>query len=275
VSKIETRPTLPMEQGLEPKKETRFPVKYRVISAVAGVALLSGIGVGIHAATSGEKPAEATSTSAPADPTESAAPSVTPTPEATPTTAPETQVGPDISKYEAMSVAEFSALSNDEQMIFATGKLVPNIKQFAADYESFTNNPNDVLPQGSIDNTAQEIDTQVTYNLRFAFMLTGDDREKFIIAVLRNNNQSGIYPIIESMSKTLFNSNDGKDMGYFDKISVGTASPDMGPLQEDTNHDKFRQISVTDKDGTTGSVNAYYIEVPLPNGSVYKTWIRE
>lgn len=217
---------------------------------------------------------------APADPTHtpeassSATPSATPTPEAT--TTPETQPVPDISKYEAMSVEEFSALSSDEQMIFAAGKLIPNIKQFAVDYKSMTKNPNDVLPAvSSIDNTAQEINTQVAYNLRFAFTLEGTDREKFIIAVLRNNNQSGIYPIMEGFSANLPTNVIPKLLGYGDNISVGNATG-MGDLKHDTNNDKFREgIAVTAKDGTSATYDAYFVEVPLPDGTTYKTWIRE
>ena len=202
------------------------------------------------------------------------APSATPTPEAT--TTPEKQAVPDISKYEAMSVEKFSALSSDEQMVFAAGKLIPSIKQFAIDYRGMTKNPNDVLPAvASIDNTAQEINTQVAYNLRFAFVLDGRDREKFIIAVLRNNNQSGIYPILEDVSTNVPNASIAKQLGYFDNISVGNATG-MGALKHDTNNDQFREgVAVTAKDGTSATYDAYFVEVPLPDGTTYKTWIRE
>lgn len=169
-----------------------------------------------------------------------------------------------------MSVAEFSALPNDEQMIFAAAKLAPGIQQFASDYHSRTNDPTDILHVGSADNTAQEIATQSVYNLRFAFTLDGDDREKFIIAVLHNDTQSGFYPIEENLSTKTFTTLTGREMGYLNNLVAGRATS-MSAIGEDTNHTKF--TIVTETDGK--SFKAYYYEIPMGNNTTYKTWILE
>lgn len=182
---------------------------------------------------------------------------------------------PDISKYEAMTLEEFTALASDEQMIYGAGKLVPGLVAFADTYHSISKNPLDVLPKGSVDNTAQEIATQVAYSLRYALSLQPEEREKFILAILRNDSQSTFYPIIEGLSTQ------GNDVALpagaianLDIIYPGN-NASMGDLQEDTNHDKFRQIAVTGEDGSAGSYNAYFVEIPLPDGTSFKTWIRE
>jgi len=73
VSKIETRPTFtpPSEQKPDIEKpENRFTAKQRIIAAIAAVGIVGGAVVGFVASNNGEKPAEATASSAPADPTE-------------------------------------------------------------------------------------------------------------------------------------------------------------------------------------------------------------
>jgi hypothetical protein len=265
-------PETPIENasGLQRIRNFAETGKGKLTIAGGSILLLAGIGVGTKAGIDALSTSKVPQHSAPLNPghTNEATPqaSATPTPEAT--TSPEVAV-PDISKYESMSVAEFSALSNDEQMIFAAAKLAPGIQQFASDYHSRTNNPTDILPVGSIDNTAQEIDSEVTYNLRYAFTLDGDDREKFIIAVLHNDNQSGIYPIIEDLSQKEVTTFTGKEMGYLKTINVGTATG-MSDIGEDTNHDKFRTIT-----DTIGTYKAYYFEIPMGDNTTYKTWIRE
>lgn len=252
----------------DPKDKEKNKVKNRVLLTAAGITLAAvaatGIGFGVSANQAPEKaPVE---TSEPSEPIEQ--PIETPTP--VETTAPETQVGPDISKYEAMSIEEFSALTSDEQMIYAAGKLVPGIDQFAIDYQSVSEKQSDILPQGSIDNTAQEIDTLVAYNLRFTLSLSDADREKYIIAILRNNNQSGMYPIIEGLSDNFSGVQmPAKILGYDDLIVTGSATG-MSELKQDTFNDQFHEITTTD-----GPYNAYYVEIPLPDGTTYNTWIRE
>ena len=89
MSKIETRPTFtrPFEEAPDPKKpenKSKFPLKYRIIAGLAGIAVAGGaVGVGFAAASNGEKPAEGTSTSAPVEePTPEASAPATQAPEA-------------------------------------------------------------------------------------------------------------------------------------------------------------------------------------------------
>lgn len=237
----------------------------RVLVAITTSVLLASLTLA-GCASEAERPAVTHSSSPSAEPEE------TPTP--VPTVA--GRPAPDISAYDAMSLADFGTLSSDEQMVYGVGKLAPALANFAAVYYGVSKDALDVLPEGSVDNTAQEIATQVAYNVRFSLSLDpGDGREKFILAILRNDTQSGFYPLIEGLSaKADTVALPAGFIASVNAVSVGS-NASMGDLQQDTNHDKFRQITVTGEDGVTGSFNAYFVSIPLPDGTTFATWIRE
>lgn len=85
------------------------------------------------------------------------------------------------------------------------------MNQYASDWYEATLDPSDKLPAAvSIDSTPQEILTLRAFELRYVFTLEGQDREKALVAIQENGQNSDAFPIWENFSQQLPNALTGK-----------------------------------------------------------------
>lgn len=174
-----------------------------------------------------------------------------------------------------MPVDQFSLESKQEQL-----KLVAfymqgsdnrdNLPTFAKYYAATTDDPKDILPVISADNSFQEVATVMAYSKRYVYALTGDDREKFLIAALQDETSSGAYAPLKTVSDELPTTSP-KIAGILAATNVlraSTATGTSGMLSDETG--TFQDI--TFQDGQTNRI--YYHEIPVDTG-VFKIWINK
>lgn len=189
-------------------------LKNKLIAGGAGAALLlAGVGIAVGASSNnGEKPPEATSSSAPATPT----PEATETPTATPTPeAPAVPENYDFGLTEAdvagLLSADFNTVNNmtlQEKAVLAL-YYAQDLPEFADQWHSVSKNPLDVMPATiNVDNTPEEIMTVTTMSVRQAMTLTDSDgffldkeaSDKLIAASLINGSLSQAYESLTRFS---------------------------------------------------------------------------
>src|SRR5690606_34805322 len=99
--------------------------------------------------------------------------------------------------YMAMSNEEFAALQDNEHADFVNLTNAMYMAEFVKAYESNPRAEKGTYLPASPNMTPQQASDLVTWQLRLAFSLTGDEREKYILAQLRGGASSQAYSVYE------------------------------------------------------------------------------
>jgi hypothetical protein len=215
---------------------------------------------------------------------ETSAPTETPTPTQTPTQAPgptET-MSPADNAAEADAIATFEALPKAAQLHWAYNYMVngnsdvpQTLRAFEAQYAAESDDYNDVMsaaPASLADvNDPQKIITQVAALERFANTFTNDapnyDRQKFIIAILKNGSASEAYPTLMSVTQPELYYGGGA-LAYRGVLTM-TTPVTTSPLVDNGPGDQY--VTIKDSAGTTRN---YYLETFDTDNGPVSLWIR-
>lgn len=103
-----------------------------------------------------------------------------------------------LEKYEVMSLETFNNIPKKEQLAYWSW-LTRDRKQYADAWYQISLDPRDKLPANiSRDSTPQEILTNDAYNRRLVLSLTGEDKEKGLLAILEDGKNSLSYPSLKA-----------------------------------------------------------------------------
>ena len=205
-------------------------------------------------------------------------PSVVASPESTPSATPtaSTRFAVVIEKYQAMSVAEFSALPKSEQLIFAYALLQRDLPNFIQKWQSISHNPRDVMPPAaSLDNTIDQVIANIGWQNRFAFSLADNDRTKYMQAIYHDGDQSPLYRNAKTVTDHYPGATHGNTLAYLKALPWGTATSTTGISDangEKVQNVKYQNISYRNADGTSETVTAYFEPITV-NGVPVAMWI--
>jgi hypothetical protein len=214
-------PEAPVSGGA-PAPETpdrkRMSLRNKLLLGGAGLALVAAgaTGVGFLANANGAKAPEATSSSAPADPSAepSTKPEATSTPEAPSNTAPDRYdfgiTEADVASLQSMDLASFNNLSPKERAPLALF-YAQDLPKFAADWGGITENPLDTVPSKIDENNTPEQVVSIIYMAhRQAMTLSQSDgtfdkaaADRLIDASLINGNLSQAYGSLTAFTSNL------------------------------------------------------------------------
>ena len=170
-----------------------------------------------------------------------------------------------------MTLDEFNVQPDQREY---AGWLGRPLQEFASEYAQFSNDPLDVMPQASKDNTAQEVVQLATLNTRYAFSLSGDDREKWAIALYHGGENSRFYKGLEAVLSTTPDNLTASSMGYKKDYPVeNNVIKNASPVT--TGFDGEPTMPVTFVDNTTGIQNTitfFLVTIPTSTGS-FQTWM--
>ncbi|HEX4401727.1 MAG TPA: hypothetical protein VHZ98_10400 [Galbitalea sp.] len=169
---------------------------------------------------------------------------------------------------------QFAALPQDERNADFL-YLIRDVNDYAATYESFTNDSNDVLPSSiSISNTPQEILTISTYGVAVAYSLEGNDGENALIGAYyggtANNNYAGNKTELEKIAQPVPIS--ARVAGARNLFPMDIAIS-ASPLNKDASGVPYRDILYTSGvSGQKETVREYFVSETV-DGQVYSWWI--
>lgn len=266
----------PAPETPEGKKKMSLKNKLLIAGASVALAAVAGTGIGISAASSGEKAPEATSTSAPAHPSHSAEPTQEATPSAAPTTPETTAPVPmpeNLKIYQAMEVQGFGNLPEDERIAY-WAQIVggpDGMRTFADDFYRISGDPRDKLPATiSENNTPQEIGTIASYALRIPYSLAGEDRQKALYAAIYYGNTSSIW---EGDSNAVANDPENESGGAVAYNHIADAyTITGGSAVTHSNNETYVDLQIKTDNGETGNTRAYYVTTEY-NGQPMSWWV--
>lgn len=177
--------------------------------------------------------------------------------------------------YMAMSGDEFAALPNEDKVRFTNLTNAIYMEEMVASFQSFPDAPkNDYFPARR-DMTAQEASNFDTWQLRLAYSLSGDEREKYLQARLLNGRSSPAYPIFVEVMAAHPSGVQGYAIARNGLVPFVTTVALSEPQDNPDGSTSVLTSNTSSVDGGTSTYSIHYAEVTLSDGTVLGTWRRD
>lgn len=233
------------------------------------------------AALAGCAPTGATEPTSTPTSVETSTPAPTPTPSETekPPVVDLAAINQELAPYEAMSVAEFKVLPENQHNEFTALIIKRDMATFVAEWVRAMNldqvqqyTVSDVYPVAAPDNSAQDIANLIGWENRLVYTLEGPEREKYRLAIYHDGSNSQMYKnnqeyVDKFPTKTLAGTMQAT--GFLHQAVADESA--SGSLKTDDGGQKFRDIVTTDT-GAAYTTRAYYQEVTILGNETVKYW---
>lgn len=233
------------------------------------------------AALAGCAPTGATEPTSTPTSVETSTPAPTPTPSETekPPVVDLEAIKQELAPYEAMSVAEFKVLPENQHNEFTALIIKRDMATFVAEWVGTMNKMqtkqytvSELYPVAAPDNSAQDIANLIGWETRLIYNLEGDEREKYRLAVHHDGSNSQMYINEQSTSDSFPSKVKPGILAYKDAYPQAVADESAsGSLKTDDGGQKFRDIVTTDT-GAAYTTRAYYQEVTILGNETVKYW---
>jgi hypothetical protein len=254
----------------------------KVTAAAAGILLVGGGTTIAIAANAPHETHAAVGNSAEPFPSSSPDITVPATPEAPPSTAPETTSGSLtesektlLTTYESMATSKFSDLSKQEQGIYAYLTLKKGLPDFIVAWHATSKDLNDIAPPAStVSNNANEISKITGWEKRYIWALSGEDRAKYMLAIFHDGEASPQYKKFKQLSDSETTPTVPGVLAYNKSLPWPQSETSITGIVTDSNGDKYENTSFVEFDGTNGA-STQYLESLSIDGAQVQMWINK